>query len=90
MNLNPGGIIGAILGAGIVVAFVVMGDGEMRRVGKAVAGAAAIGGFLGNFLWNLAFPGATLTDGDADGTNDYTGEPVGNSDDDFSDVSGDD
>ena len=94
MNLNPGGILCGLLGAGIAVYLMfTTGDGEGgRRQGRGLFLVFVVGGaFAGNFVWNLIFPGATVTDANADGRNDYTGkrleplEPLGDYDADIDD-----
>ena len=79
MNLNPGGIIGGLLAAGAGAYFVYLqarDGGRVRAKGPIVLG-AMVGGFVGNAVWNVIFPGAKLTDADGDGVNDWTGEPTG-------------
>lgn len=58
INLNPGGLIGALAGGGIAAA-VIFGnlvDAEsLRRPAKLVVIALIGGAFAGNFLWGLVF-----------------------------------
>lgn len=64
INLNPGGLIGAVLCGGVAVA-VIFGMTEAseinegrggRGVGKLVIIAVVAGAFAGNFLWSAIFP----------------------------------
>ncbi len=59
MNLNVGGIIGAVLAiaGGLALIFLAQeedGDGP-RRIGKFVMLCGFVGGFVGNFLWSMVF-----------------------------------
>ncbi len=63
-NLNPGGIIGGIVGAGIAAAAIfslldgVQNEGRAGRgPWKLIAFAAFGGAFAGNFLWGQIFSG---------------------------------
>lgn len=63
MNLNVGGIVGAVVAIGGVVAFFMLSGTEFpRRSGKLIGLAGLVGGGLGNWLWALAFPPATASD----------------------------
>ncbi len=63
MNLNAGGIIGAVVATGGIVAyFMLTGDEFPRRSGKLIGLAGLLGGGLGNWIWSLAFPPADLSE----------------------------
>lgn len=63
MNLNVGGLIGALLTIGGVLAYCFLATTEVpSRIGKLVVAAAVGGGVLGNWLWSLAFPPAEPPD----------------------------
>lgn len=59
-NLNPGGFIGALLGAGGLAAVMFLflaDDGDVpRRLGKLIIFGVVIGAGVGNFLWERIFP----------------------------------
>ncbi len=56
MNLNPGGVIGGLAGAGVGIALIMNAEGEGGRVGRALAGCVTVGAFGGNFIWGKVFP----------------------------------
>lgn len=58
MNLNVGGILGALAGVGIAVwlAFFSGYMDDARRPGRMIGFLALGGGIAGNFIWGLAFP----------------------------------
>ncbi len=63
MNLNVGGLIGAVLAIGGVVAFFMLSENEFpRRSGKLIGLAGLAGGALGNWIWSLAFPPADTSE----------------------------
>jgi hypothetical protein len=56
MNLNPGGIIGALVCIGVLLAMMFSaGDDGPRRFGKIMLLAGLVGGGIGNFLWSAVF-----------------------------------
>ena len=57
VNLNPGGIIGGLLAAGLCAGGMFAWDGAAsRRVGRVVVFAAFAGGVAGNWLWGFIYP----------------------------------
>lgn len=60
MNINAGGVIGAILGAVGTLAFFALYQGELpRRSGKLIGFAVLGCAFLGNWLWQTVFSSLT-------------------------------
>lgn len=59
MNLNAGGIIGAVLAIAGGLALIILAQEEggegPRRIGKLIMLCGFVGGFVGNFLWSLVF-----------------------------------
>ncbi len=56
MNLNAGGVIGALLAVGLAVAYVFLENMHLpARSGKLIGFIALGGGVFGNWLWSLVF-----------------------------------
>lgn len=64
--MNPGAIIGGIIGAGGAAFFVFSGDAELRRPGKAIGLGVVVGAAVGGWLWSLVRGGSGETAGDSD------------------------
>lgn len=63
MNLNVGGIVGAVVAIGGIVAFFMLTGNEFpRRSGKLIGLAGLVGGALGNWIWSLAFPPTDMSE----------------------------
>ena len=56
MNLNAGGVVGGLLGAGAGAACLYWKGDLQGRTGKLIAACVAGGALAGNFLWGLVFP----------------------------------
>ncbi|HET6426011.1 MAG TPA: hypothetical protein VFG20_20135 [Planctomycetaceae bacterium] len=55
-NINPGGVIGALIGLGGSIAFFALYQGELPRRSGRLIGIAVLGcAFLGNWLWQTVF-----------------------------------
>lgn len=56
MDLNPGGLIGALIGLGFYGAYVYTtfaeGDEPLRATGKVLLPILFVGGLAGNYLWS--------------------------------------
>ncbi len=66
MNINPGGVIGGLLAAAGVIAFLALNQGNVPRHTGRLIGFAVIGGaFAGNWLWS-AVAGAVAPSNPAD------------------------
>ncbi|TWU49027.1 hypothetical protein Poly51_49310 [Rubripirellula tenax] len=66
MDLNPGGLVGGLVGAGagIAIMFVASSaDGNQPR-GKGLILFVTVGAFVGNFVWGKVFPKKQVTESD--------------------------
>lgn len=78
MDLNPGGIIGGLLGGGIVGAIVLPGidpNNTSRGVYRLPIFGVIGGAILGNYLWGLVFPPKAAVDEDEDDEDDNDERP---------------
>jgi uncharacterized protein YcfJ len=56
MNLNAGGVVGGLLGAGAGAAYLYWKGDTQGRTGKLVVACVAGGAFVGNAVWGFVFP----------------------------------
>jgi hypothetical protein len=56
MNLNAGGVVGGLLGAGAGAAYLYWKGDTQVRSAKLVTACVAGGAFAGNFVWGFVFP----------------------------------
>jgi hypothetical protein len=67
MNLNPGGAIGGLAGAGVGAMFLAWKGDTEGRVGKLIIGCVVAGAVAGNYLWGLVFPSRDARPRDGEG-----------------------
>ena len=67
MDLNAGGVVGGLLGAGAAGVFLYWKGDLQGRVGKFFAACVVGGAVAGNFVWGLVFPAKDVQPQAADG-----------------------